>query len=139
MNSEEIKFSVDTILTYNNVNNIFVINLKRREDRLLFLKFKLEKINLNNYEIVEAVDGVDTEITKMYTTYREKHLLYAKNPKFNCKLNQNYPVNSVGAFGLLMTYKKILDNIPLDNSSNVMIFEDDIMFHKNSDCCWIHK
>ena len=131
MTSEKIKFSVDTILRYNNVNKVFVINLKRREDRLLFLKFKLEKINLNNYEIVEAIDGTDTEITKMYTTYREKHLLYAKNPKFNCKLNQNYPVNSVGAFGLLMTYKKLLDNIPLDNRSNVMILEDDIMFHNN--------
>ena len=30
-----------------------------------------------------------------------------------------------------MTYKKLLDNIPLDYRSNVMILEDDIMFHNN--------
>ena len=76
MTSEKIKFSVDTILRYNNVNKVFVINLKRREDRLLFLKFKLEKINLNNYEIVEDIDGTDTEITKMYKTMVLPDLLY---------------------------------------------------------------
>lgn len=129
--TSDLSFSnVESTLKKNNVNMIYLINMKRREDRLLFMKFKLAKMGISNYSVIEAVDGSTPDNTIMFTKYREIHSDYMKNTGFKRKINE-FPVNSRGALGLLLTYKKIIDSIPLDNSSNIMILEDDIMFHKN--------
>ena len=36
--------NVESTLKKNNVNMTYLINMKRREDRLLFMKFKLSKM-----------------------------------------------------------------------------------------------
>ena len=129
--TSDLSFSnVESTLKKKNVNMLYLINMKRREDRLLFMKFKLSKMGISNYSVIEAVDGSTPDNTIMFTKYREIHSDYMKNTGFKRKINE-FPVNSRGALGLLLTYKKIIDSIPLDNSSNIMILEDDIMFHKN--------
>jgi glycosyltransferase involved in cell wall biosynthesis len=112
----------------NKINKVYIINLKRRPDRLFMMKFKLEKIGIYNYEIVDAVDGYTDENKFYYKKYKENVLL-DKDPKIN-NISLNKPaVNSEGAYGLLLTYKKLLSKI--DNNENIIIFEDDIVFHKN--------
>jgi glycosyltransferase involved in cell wall biosynthesis len=107
----------------NKISKVYIINLKRRIDRLIMMKFKLEKMGIYNYEIVEAVDGYTDENKILYQKYIDNVIL--NNNLFSGKPQ----VNSEGAYGLLSTYKKLLYNI--ENKKNIIIFEDDIVFHKN--------
>lgn len=42
-------------------DNIFVVNLPIRKDRLAFMKYKLGKEQIENYTIVPAVNGYSDE------------------------------------------------------------------------------
>ena len=107
----------------NKISKVYIINLKRRFDRLIMMKFKLEQMGIYNYEIVEAVDGYTDKNKILYQKYKDNVML-------NNNLFYDKPqVNSEGAYGLLLTYRKLLYNI--ENNKNIIIFEDDIVFHKN--------
>ena len=81
--------------------NIYVINLKRRRDRLEHIEDQLEKIGCDNYKLIEAVDG---------------H-------------KQNNPTKlSNGMYGLVLTYFKIFDKWIQDNDGYILIIEDDCVF-----------
>ena len=88
-----------------NLNNptkkIYVINLKERTDRKEHILKQLEKINCEEYNLIEAVDG-----SKIENTSRIKP----------------------GAFGLLMTYKKIYSDWENSKKSDILIIEDDCLF-----------
>jgi glycosyltransferase involved in cell wall biosynthesis/GR25 family glycosyltransferase involved in LPS biosynthesis len=107
----------------NKISKVYIINLKRRVDRLIMMKFKLEKMGIYNYEIVEAVDGYKDENKILYQKYIDNVML---NNNLFCGKPQ---INSEGAYGILLTYKKLLYEI--ENNKNIIIFEDDIVFHKN--------
>lgn len=84
--------------------NIFVINLKKRTDRLRHIQEELKKINCNNYEIVEAIDGNT--------------------------INRSPFINQ-GALGLVQTYFKIFELIKDKPTEEIIIIEDDCVFHEN--------
>ena len=84
--------------------NIYVLNLKKRKDRLEHIEKELKKINCNNYHIFEAVDG--NEI------------------KNNTKLKN-------GMFGLIKTYLNLHVELTKKNYTDVLIIEDDCVFCEN--------
>jgi GR25 family glycosyltransferase involved in LPS biosynthesis len=84
-------------------NEIYVLNLKKRDDRLNHIKKELEKIFCENYTIVESIDGSKIE-----------------NPT---KLKN-------GMFGLIMTYLKIYELSKNNDSDSLIIIEDDCVFSK---------
>lgn len=94
----------------------YCINLKRRLDRKNNMIKKINNICLN-IKFIEAIDGNNPEIVKLYNNlYKEKSW---------------YPgiITSPGAMGLILTWKKILkSNI---NKEKIIILEDDIYFHNN--------
>lgn len=112
----------------NNIKKVFLINLEKRPDRLLLMKFKLEKMGICNYDIIEAIDGNLREYDELYKKYVSNVI---QEKKLLCGSPQ---VSSKGAFGLLLTYKKLLSTLStLSENENIIIFEDDIVFHKNFD------
>lgn len=84
-------------------NEIYVLNLKKRNDRLNHIKKELEKIFCENYTVVESVDGSKIE-----------------NPT---KLKN-------GMFGLIMSYLKIYELSKNNDSDSLIIIEDDCVFSK---------
>jgi GR25 family glycosyltransferase involved in LPS biosynthesis len=84
--------------------NIFVFNLKKREDRLLHIIKQLEKIGCEKYEIVESIDGNNID-----------------NPS---------PIKN-GAYGLVMTYVKLYEEIKNKNLQEIILIEDDCVFSEN--------
>lgn len=85
-------------------NNIFVINLKKRTDRLKHIQNELDKINCDSYHLIEAVDG------------RE--------------INQPAMIR-YGALGLVMTYFKIYEQIKNNPTEEIILVEDDCVFSEN--------
>lgn len=84
-------------------DKIYVINLKKRKDRLQHILSELSRINCVNFEIIEAVDGTTIE-----------------NPT---KMKR-------GNYGLNLTYLKIYEKCK-NTKSNIMIIEDDCVFCEN--------
>jgi GR25 family glycosyltransferase involved in LPS biosynthesis len=96
-------------MNINNLNdltkNIFVINLKHREDRKNHIINELKKIDCNHYNLVEAVDGRNLNITS--------------------KLSN-------GALGLCKTYLKIYDEWKIiQDNDDICLIEDDCVFLEN--------
>ena len=99
---------------------IYIINLNERPDRMLFMDFKMNELNLK-YETITAINGLDFKY--QYDSYMN---LFTKSEIY---LKKN--INSLGAYGLLLTYKNKISNLYQTIDSHVMIFEDDICFHKD--------
>ena len=101
-----------------NINNyfdrIFVINLKRRQDREDNMLKKLNKVGITNYEFVEAIDGSVEPYASMYTQ----------------KLRTGF-FESSGAFGILLSVYKILLYAKNKKYNRILIFEDDAIFHND--------
>lgn len=110
-----------------NIDKVFLVNLKKRKDRKLLMEYKLSKMNID-YELIEGIDGSVKENINNYNIY----LNYWNNlDKNNIDNIHNYKINTTGAYSLLLTYKKIINIVKKNNYERILIFEDDIVFHKN--------
>ncbi len=94
-------------------NQVFCINLKRREDRKEKMKNQFEKHNIN-HTFFEAIDG-----NSIVPTPDVCNLFYGND--FNSR---------VGEIGVALSHKKIWENIVNQNEyDSFLIFEDDCEFH----------
>ena len=87
----------------------YLVNMETRKDRLLFMDYKLKNMGIN-YTRIPGIIG----------KYFEE--------EYNEFKKQNNTFNSVGAYGILLTYKNIISKLYSLNS-HVVVFEDDIVFH----------
>lgn len=107
--------NLNTILEHNyQVKSIYVINLENQIEKKILMKKKLEQLNLN-VEFIQAVNGYE-------------------NKQFFTFLKDNPQMKTLGAIGILETYRKILNlftNKELKENPyhKILIFEDDICFH----------
>lgn len=92
---------------------IYIINLARRNDRRKLIEYKLQKINVINYKFFEAIDGYDKSFNNIYDLISTKKIF-----------------NSRGAFGLIMTYINLLEDAYRCGYEKILILEDDVSFHK---------
>jgi glycosyltransferase involved in cell wall biosynthesis len=110
-------FNCDQLL-YNNFTNMkkFVINLKKDVIKKKFMQYKLYQNKMFNVNFIEGVDG-----------YEKFNNIYRNNYKY--KIKYYGQINSVGALGLIETYRRLLnDNI---NEDRILILEDDVYFYKD--------
>lgn len=92
-------------MTLDNISNkIYVLNLKTRTDRREHIVNQLQKINCNNYIIIDAIDGKELVNTTRLTN---------------------------GMLGLNHTYLKIYDEWVKESPDNIIIIEDDCVFLDN--------
>ena len=97
-------------------DNIFIINLQRRADRREQMEKKLLEASINTYEFIEALDGLDPDITKQFVEIK-------KNP--------SNPIVTSGHFACLLSHIKAIQLAKSRNYSKIMILEDDVYFCNN--------
>ena len=102
------------------ISKCYVINLDRRKDRMILINHKLNELNIE-YERISAINGEEYE--KEYKKYLDQFT--------EDEINNKLIINSLGAYGLLMTYKNKISTLYNNNKSSVLILEDDICFHKD--------
>lgn len=112
----KIIFDFQTNLVNVKWNNIFIINLKRRIDRKNDIEQKLLKQNINQYEFIEAIDGIDENIQFKFNELKKKNMT---------------PIISSGHYACLLSHIKAIKLAKNRNYSNIMILEDDIYFCNN--------
>ena len=103
-------------------DNIYILNLEHRKDRLLFTKIKMYRagFNLNKINFIKAVYGKkDNECINVFNNLPVK-----RRRGGMCQ-----PVNNIGALGLLKTYRNILEDAINKNLEYVALVEDDNYFH----------
>jgi hypothetical protein len=103
---------------------IYVINLERRKDRREKIKKKIDQLRSSgiklNYTFFDAVDGSDEKWNGVYRIMRKKG-----------------NVMSRGSMGIILTYIKLLKYLHETSDERVIIFEDDISFHRMFKELWI--
>ena len=87
---------------------IFVINLKKDTERKLLIQEEFKKINITKYEILEAIDGNESD--------------------FNEYLKIKNKIKTKGHYGCLLSHKKAILLSKVRKYKNVIILEDDIKF-----------
>ena len=83
----------------------FLINLKKREDRLHNFIDQVNNYDLGNFKIFEAIDG--------------------------SSISENYPNVSTGNVGLLHSNIQIIEESIKNNYEKILIVEDDCVFNEN--------
>ena len=111
----DIKTFKNQITPNDYFDDIYCLNLNRRPDRWLsvFNKFKREEIFVTR---VEGIDGKTPEIK------REWDKIYKKT--FDRAYNQN-------SYAIKLGHQKIFKNAIDRNLNQILILEDDILFHKD--------
>jgi GR25 family glycosyltransferase involved in LPS biosynthesis len=107
-----------------NINEIYVINLKKRPERLELFKKNYKLIR--DYKIIDAINGneLDKEyINTIIGTEAKKTLndFY----KYNIIRKYHYELSSYGAIGCYLTHINVWTEIIKSNKQNALIFEDD--------------
>ena len=95
---------------------IYIINLKRRPDRKEFMLKQLEKLNIKNYEFVDAEDAKGKDID-----YYVKTNMYSKSPLF--KMHPSFIACSISH---VQVYEKIIES-----GQRAIILEDDTLLQDN--------
>jgi len=94
------------------IDKVYIINLKRRDDRKKLIKQELAKVGIKNYEFIDAVDGKDNKT-------KEKFKKLKKNKS---------KIKTAGHLGCLLSHKKVLKKAYSKKYKQVLILEDDIFF-----------
>tara|TARA_B100000902_G_scaffold379478_1_gene413840 strand:+ start:1176 stop:1922 length:747 start_codon:yes stop_codon:yes gene_type:complete len=100
---------------------IYVVNLKRDEERRKNIINEIEKQNIKNYEIIDAVDGNELNEYELDT------LTFKNKKKFN-QWNSKMSPSQIGcALSHIKIYKKFINT----DFKLAFILEDDAIFLKN--------
>lgn len=89
------------------VDKIYVINMDKDKDRMEILDKKMKVLGLE-YQRISGVDG-----KKVYPKYKDKTKLRP------------------GQIGCLLSHIEVLKDAIKNNYNNIMVLEDDILFHHN--------
>ena len=107
-------------------DKIYVLNMEKdieKRNRIINL---FNKVNINNYEIFNAIDGKsDKNLKKKYENY-SKIPFTEREMKLGRKL-----IGSVGVLANLISVKKIILDAKKNNYKRILFLEDDIIIHKN--------
>lgn len=99
-------------LTNINWDNIFVINLKRRTDRKSHIIQMFKSNNIDQYEFIDAIDGLNPQILSQFN---------------DLKLNRKTKIITSGHFACLLSHIKAIKEAKLRKYNSIMILEDDVI------------
>jgi len=93
-------------------DQIYMINLKKRSDRMHLMKYKLQEMGIK-YVKIDAVDG--SKFNDQFLRFKSERM----------RIN--------GAYGLLCTFVSIIEDAKLKKYKKILVLEDDCNFHENFD------
>ena len=125
MSNALFKKSRKTDSTINNYfDRVYLINLKKRPDRLIKVLHRLRDLNIR-VQVLDAINGKSDPYFSEYMKYRQAPLT-SEEIKIGRKL-----ISSPGAWGYLLTWKTILEDTIKNNYNRILSFDDDVIFIKN--------
>ena len=105
-----------------NIDKVFIINLKDRQDRREAIIKELESVHIKNYEFFDAIRPTQHDLN-------EWNPFYIRNiPTWFKRLNKNEAKYRIGALGCLLSHVNIIRISKERGYKNVMILEDDTKF-----------
>lgn len=112
------------------VDNVYIISLKHETKTRRMISDYFEKYGIQ-FQFFDAVYGKeDNECIKLFEEYNK---LEHDNPKTHIlqKKYRRKMLTSVGAVGLLKTFKMIFHDAKTRKYNKIAIFDDDVMFDKD--------
>lgn len=109
-------------------DEIYVINLKSRKDRLRNILSRLSRLNIRA-QIVEAIEGRDLPHLYEYQQYKKMPPGGSNAPPYE-KADKVKAIVSPGAWGLIKTYRMILHHALAMGHKKILVLEDDAVFVK---------
>jgi GR25 family glycosyltransferase involved in LPS biosynthesis len=106
-------------------DQIYVLNLKKRSDRWNKVKSRLDSLSILNYKRFIAIDGSQEPHISEWTRYSKTSL-----NNYEKKYLKQKAITSPGCLGVLKSMKRILRDAKNNGFSRILIFEDDVIFHK---------
>lgn len=111
-------------------DKIYVISLVYEPLKREFLSSYLGKYNIE-FEFFDAIDGMlDYNLNKLYKQYLKLEINDPRSPKLDKEYRKKSLI-SVGALGLLESYKKIFENSIKNNYKYIMVMEEDVLLSKD--------
>jgi GR25 family glycosyltransferase involved in LPS biosynthesis len=110
-------------------DNIYVINLRRRQNKLNDTLSILKKLNIRA-EIIEAVDGYESPNIDEYHIYQSLPLGMSNAHPRELKLNRKL-IYSPGVWGHLKSNRLIISDAIAKCYKKILILEDDVIFINN--------
>jgi GR25 family glycosyltransferase involved in LPS biosynthesis len=110
-------------------DNIYVINLRRCQNKLTETLQKLKKLNISA-EIIEAVDGYESPNIDEYQKYQSLPLGMNDSHPREIKLNRKL-IYSPGVWGHLKSNRLIINDAIVRGYNKILILEDDVVFIQN--------
>jgi GR25 family glycosyltransferase involved in LPS biosynthesis len=122
--SKQLETPIQIIISSSSINyikkltwdNIFIINLVRRQDRKEQMISRLKEENITRYKFIEAFDGLEPEINNQF--------IQLKNEK-------NLKIVTPGHFACLLSHIKAIKIARKKGYDSIMILEDDVFFEKD--------
>lgn len=116
--NKELSDKVLELLPNNNsIDKIYIINLKERTDRKEHILKELNKFNIKNYEIIEAIKPTIEEVnlwSNKYCDYVMKDIPFERRERYK-----------IGCLGCLKSHLFIYNEMIKNNYNNILILEDD--------------
>lgn len=112
---------------------IYILNLDKHVDKWERLEKKMKKLGITNYVRFSAVNGY----VEPHKSEWEK---YSKEPYDNIekKLNRK-KIGSPGVLGNLKSLIRILEDAKKNKYKKILLFEDDVIFHKKFNSSFKNK
>ncbi len=111
-------------ITLNEIfDKIYVINLERNQERLNKVNKSLLYFDIN-YERFNAIDG-QTMKNEFNAIFKKKWSNWEK------KYTDKFKMKRIGEYGCLLSHREIIKDAKKQNYKKILIFEDDILVHKN--------
>lgn len=107
-------------------DEVYLINLKSRSDRLASMFSKLRKLNIQ-VRVVEAINGYELPHLYEYQQYEKLPPGGSNAPAYE-KVSQVKAIVSPGAWGLIKTYRMILHDALTMGYKKILVLEDDAVF-----------
>ena len=116
-------------------DNVYVVNLEKHPEKKYITAHHLSKHGIN-FEVFLATDGSRGEPFRAYEEYKKRPLgELVRYSRFNDleKIRGKGFIESAGAVGYIYTYLRILKDAKAKGYRRILIFEDDVILHRDFD------
>ncbi len=132
INKPKMSIALQRAITWKSLfDHIYVLNLKKSEDRRIHIKNEFQKVSIIDYEFFEAITPEGNEVPNI----KKSGLVKLFPPCFRCnQIRCNCENNYLTDFQLAnwCSFIKIFNDIVQKKYKFVLICEDDIVFTPNS-------
>lgn len=128
--SSNILVQSENVYTVNDIfEKVYIINMTKDTHKKENMKNKMHSLGIK-YEFFEGIDGSTEPYICKYNEYNALSYDHP-NAHYYEQSRNSKAIRSSGAYGYLLTWKKILEKSIEKGYENILVFDDDVMFDKD--------